>query len=49
MAAFFKSFLFPTVKAQDEEEIVCPQAVLRVRIISYFEGYVERKTIRELI
>lgn len=30
MAAFFKSFLFPTVKASDDEEIVCPQATLRV-------------------
>lgn len=49
MAAFFKSLLFPSVKAQEEEEIVCPQATLRVRIISSFEGYVERKTIWKLI
>lgn len=30
MAAFFKSFFFPSVKAQDDEEVVDIQAVSRV-------------------
>lgn len=50
MAAFLKSFLIPTVKASDDdEELVCPQAVLRVSFISIFKGYVEIEMIVRIV